>query len=195
MQIESTLATRPETGWLVFYFARHGNIVGKLIAFGEGLGHFLRFRVIPRRIPCHVEIVCREMDGVMLYSADAKAGRVIDCPAAHRLAGLTPGKDYLVVMLDTEKCRADIQQALKLMKGRPYEDWRNVLSVWRDANSVLGDALLFCSELCIRALATARKIKLFWVRELKPDNTDPLELMLESLKHGQRAPHNLEWGA
>lgn len=184
---------RAETGWLVFYFPKHGNVVGKMIAFGEALGHFLRFRVMPRKVPCHVEIVAREMDGVMLYSADAAAGRVVDCPAIHRLAGLTPGKHYLVVMLDTEDCRADIQHALTLMKGRRYEAWRDVLNVWRDGNSVLGDERLFCSELCIRALSAAKKYKLFWSRNLAPDNTDPLELMLEALKRGQRAPHNLNW--
>lgn len=172
---------KPETGWLVFFFPRRGQFVAKLISFGEWLGGLLRGKARRHgsRIPHHVEGVVRTMDGVKLWGADAHAG-FVGKPAHVRLEGLVQGMDYLVVALPTAGARAQIQEAVQMLDGTPYEDWRNVLKVWRDGNRSRGKARLFCSEAWVRILSQA----FMWADKLDPDNTDPLELLDAALRWG-----------
>ncbi|MBM4354908.1 MAG: hypothetical protein FJ109_14160 [Deltaproteobacteria bacterium] len=181
---------RPETGWLVFFFPRRGQVVSWLIAWGSRLGRLLRFRVVPRRVPHHVEGVRRTMDGVYLYGADAHVG-FIGRPAAERLAGLIQGRDYLVVALDTEGIRADITEAILALDGRPYEDWPDMLRVWRGGNRARGDRKVFCSEAWVRIYQHARQP---WAEEMDADNTSPLDLMLAVLHLcGAERVANVDW--
>ena len=172
---------RSETGWLVFFFPRPepGHIVPRLIAFGTWLGKLLKMRLVKRRVPYHVEGVVRTMDGVKLWGADAHAG-FIGKPAAVRLAGLKQGGDYLVVALPTAGHRTEIQDMVRKLDGRPYEDWKDVLRVWRDGNPTAGDGRLFCSEAWVRILGQA----FLWAYNMNPDQTDPLELLEASLRMG-----------
>lgn len=161
---------RLETGWQVFFYPKRNNIVGKAIVFGEKLGAWLRGKPYTGPVPHHVETVRRTLDGVMLYGADANAG-FVPKPVVKRLAGLKPGRDYKVVALATSGGRDIIAEALVKMAGTPYQDWNEVLSVWRDGVRDKGADEVFCSEGSVRALSQWFE----WASELDPDNTDPAE--------------------
>lgn len=179
----------PETGYLVFFFPRKNTPVSWLISIGEGLGRILRHRVVPRRVPHHVEGVVRKNGVLYLYGADAHSG-FIGKPARKRLSGLVPQKDYLVVALPVDGLKTEIQEEVKKLDGTPYESWRNVVSVWRDGNRVDGAERIFCSEAWVRILGRCFE----WARNLDPDNTDPLELMLSAIEHGKRVMvRNDDW--
>ena len=175
---EEELAMRPETGWLVFFFPKRGQVVSWLIAFGEMLGRIIKTRIVHRKIPHHVEIMQRKIEGVYLYGADAHSG-FIGKPAARRLDGLKQGRDYLIVAIHTENLRRMIAECIKEIDGTPYENWEDVIKVWRDGNNTVGDEKLFCSEACVRIYQYANQR---WSMDLDANNTSPLDLMIEVLK-------------
>jgi hypothetical protein len=145
---------------------------------------------VPRRAPHHVEGVVRTIDGVKLWGAEAHAGFVAK-PAWVRLLGLEQGKDYLVVALPTDGVRTEIHDVVRQLDGRPYEEWRDVLRVWRNGNPTEGDDKLFCSEAWVRILGQVFP----WADRMNPNQTDPLELLEAALRWGggTRVRLPIEW--
>jgi hypothetical protein len=165
------------TGDLVF-FRRRGIIPG-LIRFGTWLGATIRREAVPDWIPHHVEIALVE-DGIdYLYGADAVAG-FVRRPHYFRLAGLKEGKHYRVVPIAIHGHREGVRAAIKRLEGTPYEEWVNVLKVWRKGNTDRSDDRIFCSEAAVRVL---QEDGVAWVLPLDPDNVSPLKLYALSLRH------------
>ena len=165
------------TGDIVFF--RKRGIVPALIRFGSWLGATIRRQAVPDWIPHHVEIAMIEAGVVYLYGADAVAG-FVRRPHYFRLDGLKEGKHFRTVPVAVHGHREEIRDAIKRLEGTPYEEWINVLRVWRRGNTDRSADRVFCSEAVVRVLQEAG---VDWVAPLDPDNITPMRLYELALRH------------
>ena len=165
------------TGDLIFFRGR--GFVQAMIRFGSWLGATIRREPVPDWIPHHIEIAMIEDGVAYLYGADAVAG-FVRRPHYFRLDGLKEGKHYRVVPIAVHGFREEIRAAIKRLEGTPYEEWINVLKVWRRGNHHDSDERVFCSEAVIRVLQEAG---IDWAMPLDPENVTPMRLYEKAARH------------
>jgi hypothetical protein len=166
-----------QTGDIVFF--RGNGLIERMIRFGTWLGAKIRREPVPDWIPHHVEIVKIQDNQPFLYGADAVAG-FVRRPAFLRLAGLKEGRDFRIVPIAIHGHRVAVGNAIDALEGTPYQDWIDVLRVWRGGNKDKGSSEIFCSEAVVRVLQDG---DVDWVHPLDPDNVSPLKLYLLAQRH------------